>query len=42
MSRMNRSSKATNHAADAMGLPVRSAERLWTFCKAFLKNTLSK
>jgi len=31
-----------NEAADALGLPLRNAERLWTFCKAFLKNSLSK
>lgn len=29
-------------AAEALALPVRSAERLWTFCKAFLKNALSE
>lgn len=29
-------------SAEAMGISVRSAERLWTFCKAFLKNALSE
>ena len=31
-----------NEAAEAAGMSVRSAERLWTFCKAFLKNALSE
>jgi len=28
-------------AAEVLGLSVRSAERLWTFCKAYLKSALS-
>lgn len=31
-----------SEAAEILGLPLRSAERLWTFCKAFLKNALSE
>ena len=29
-------------AADAMGLPLRSAERLWTFSRAWLRNSLGQ
>ena len=29
-------------AADAMGLPLRSAERLWTFARAWLRNVVSR
>ena len=29
-----------SQAAEAMEMPVRSAERLWTFCKAFLKSRI--
>jgi len=28
-------------SAEAMGISLRSAERLWTFCKAYLKSVLS-
>ena len=27
-------------ASEALDLPLRSAERLWTFCKVFLKNSI--
>ena len=29
-------------AADAMGLPLRNAERLWTFARAWLRNSVSR
>ena len=28
-------------SAEAMGISLRSAERLWTFCKAYLKSVLA-
>ena len=30
-----------SESAEAMGVSVRSSERLWTFCKAYLKSVLS-
>jgi len=30
-----------SEATESLGLPVRSTERLWTFCKAYLKSVLS-